>query len=218
MLARARPARTGSLAPRGASLWSRPASSRELAAPPGPEYASLRRNSSPGGEGRSARRGEMLRGLRPVDHVPPGVDVVGALVLVLQVVGVLPDVAADDRRLTVGDRCVLVGLEATARPDPSWISQAQPEPNWFTPAFLNSSWKEAKSPHLFLIASASSPSGSPPPSGLMISPKKEGLEWPPPLLRTTVSLSPSLSRFCSTSLTSLSAHSVPSRAAFALST
>src|SRR4029453_15926824 len=109
MLARARPARTGSLAPRGASLWSRPASSRALAAPPGPEYAWVRRNSSPGGDVDSARGGEMLRGLRPVDHVPPGVDVIGPLVLVLQVIGVLPDVAADDRRVTVGDRCVLVG-------------------------------------------------------------------------------------------------------------
>src|SRR5436190_14655829 len=51
---------------------------------------------------------EVLAGLRPVDDIPPGVDVVGPLVLVLQVVGVLPDVDADDRRVAVGDGSVLV--------------------------------------------------------------------------------------------------------------
>src|SRR5690606_5737410 len=40
----------------------------------------------------------------PVDDVPPGREVVGALVLVLQVVGVLPDVDADDGRLAFHDR------------------------------------------------------------------------------------------------------------------
>src|SRR6187549_2267663 len=44
----------------------------------------------------------------PVDDVPEGVDVFGALVLVLEVVGVLPDVAAQQRGLAVGDRRVLV--------------------------------------------------------------------------------------------------------------
>src|SRR6266550_5630300 len=87
------------------------------------------------------------------------------------------------------------GVETTARPDPSWINHDQPEPNWLTPAFLNSSLKESKSPNLSLIAEARSPSGSPPPSGLMISQKNVWLEWPPPLLRTAVALSPSLSRF-----------------------
>ena len=45
----------------------------------------------------------------PVDDVPPRVDVVGAAVLVVQVVGVLPDVDAEQRRLAVADRVVLVG-------------------------------------------------------------------------------------------------------------
>ncbi len=42
---------------------------------------------------------EALRDLVPVDDVPERVEVVGALVLVLQVVGVLPDVDAEERRL-----------------------------------------------------------------------------------------------------------------------
>ncbi len=42
----------------------------------------------------AARRLEALADLRPVHGVPPGVDVVGALVLVLEVVGVLPHVDA----------------------------------------------------------------------------------------------------------------------------
>src|SRR3954449_4303818 len=49
------------------------------------------------------------RHLVPVDHVPPRLEVVRALVLVLEVVGVLPDVDSDQRRLPRGDRRVLVG-------------------------------------------------------------------------------------------------------------
>src|SRR5262249_32540518 len=58
---------------------------------------------------RSASGGSAVIGrFRPIDHVPPGVEVVGPLVLVLQVVGVLPDVHTDDRGLAVGDRGILV--------------------------------------------------------------------------------------------------------------
>src|SRR5919198_5986758 len=58
---------------------------------------------------RSADRLVALGDLAPVDGVPPRVDVVGAPVLVLQVVGVLPDVDADERGLALGDWVVLVG-------------------------------------------------------------------------------------------------------------
>jgi len=40
--------------------------------------------------------GVVLGHLVPVDHIPPRLEVVGALVLVLEVVGVFPDVAAED--------------------------------------------------------------------------------------------------------------------------
>src|SRR5947209_6198334 len=64
----------------------------------------LRARSAP----RSAHRGEAFSHLWPVHDVPPGVDVVGPAVLVLEVVGVLPDVDAKQRGLTVADRIVLV--------------------------------------------------------------------------------------------------------------
>src|SRR5262249_56234653 len=51
---------------------------------------------------------EALVDLCPVHDVPPRVDVVGAAVLVLQVIRVLPDVDAEHRRLAVHHRIVLV--------------------------------------------------------------------------------------------------------------
>jgi hypothetical protein len=52
--------------------------------------------------------GEALVDLVPVDGVPPGGEVVWALVLVLEVVGVLPDVVAEDG--VVGLSWVAVGV------------------------------------------------------------------------------------------------------------
>src|SRR3972149_4270567 len=67
------------------------------------------------------RRLQPARHLGPVDDVPPGGDVVGPAVLVVEVVGVLPDVDAEDRRLALGERAVLVRRrhdgEAGAAPD-----------------------------------------------------------------------------------------------------
>jgi hypothetical protein len=48
-------------------------------------------------------------GSGPVDHVPPRADVIGTAVLILQVVGVLPNVETDDGVLAFHDRVVLVG-------------------------------------------------------------------------------------------------------------
>src|ERR1700730_17615170 len=56
----------------------------------------------------SPLRSVILRYFRPVHYVPPGFDVVGAAVLVVQVVGVLPNIAAQDRRVAVHQRAVLV--------------------------------------------------------------------------------------------------------------
>ena len=58
---------------------------------------------------RSAGRAEQLGDLVPVDDVPERVDVVRTPVLVLEVVGVLPDVDAQQGGLAVRDRAVLVG-------------------------------------------------------------------------------------------------------------
>src|SRR5947209_966618 len=49
-----------------------------------------------------------LRDLVPGDDVPPRLQVLRAAVLVREVVRVLPDVVAEDRRLTGRDRAVLV--------------------------------------------------------------------------------------------------------------
>ena len=46
--------------------------------------------------------------LRPVDDVPPGVDVVGPAVLILEVVRVLPHVDPEQRLLAIHQRVVLV--------------------------------------------------------------------------------------------------------------
>src|SRR5436190_4101980 len=59
--------------------------------------------------GELPRGAEAARDLGPVNDVPPRVDVVRALVLVLEVVGVLPDGDAEERGLPVGARPVLVG-------------------------------------------------------------------------------------------------------------
>src|SRR5687767_8937287 len=70
------------------------------------------------------------RDLRPVDDVPPGGDVVRPAVLVLQVVGVLPDVDAEDRGHPVRERSVLIGgrghLEDTAVRDEPRPAASEP--------------------------------------------------------------------------------------------
>src|SRR4051812_36258869 len=75
---------------------------------------------------RSARYRLMALGdLAPAHRVPPRVDVVGTPVLILQVVGVLPDVDAQERRLALGDRVVLVG-GADARQPGAVVHEPRP--------------------------------------------------------------------------------------------
>src|SRR5215212_1781435 len=50
----------------------------------------------------------VLRNLRPVNDVPPSFDVIRAAVLVIQVVGVFPDVHTNDRFVAVHQWTVLV--------------------------------------------------------------------------------------------------------------
>src|ERR1700680_3268883 len=47
--------------------------------------------------------------LVPVDHVPPGREIVGAAVLVLEIVGMLPHIITHDGIQAVHQRAVLVG-------------------------------------------------------------------------------------------------------------
>src|SRR4029077_14726263 len=50
-----------------------------------------------------------LCGLIPIDHVPPGIDVIGAYVLILQVVGVLPNINSQNCLAAEQVRRVLIG-------------------------------------------------------------------------------------------------------------
>src|SRR5262249_7565716 len=68
----------------------------------------------------------------PVDDAPPGIDVVRPLVLVLQVVGVLPHVDAEDRCVALHQRAVLVrgavdlqGLAVPREPGPTAAEAAR---------------------------------------------------------------------------------------------
>src|SRR5512132_2826277 len=68
--------------------------------------------------------------LVPGDDVPPGRQIVRTTVLVAEVVGVLPDVDAEKRRVSLGERRVLVGgrvrLERRAVPDEPAPAAAEP--------------------------------------------------------------------------------------------
>ncbi|ENH91544.1 phosphomannomutase [Pseudomonas aeruginosa VRFPA02] len=66
------------------------------------------------------------RDLPPVDHVVESADVFRAAVLVLQVIGVLPYVQAEDRRIAVHQRAVLVA--AALHQQAALGSHAEPGP------------------------------------------------------------------------------------------
>src|SRR6202158_4757141 len=52
--------------------------------------------------------GIALADLAPVHGIPPRLEVIGAAVLVIEIIGVLPDVVAEQCALAVHDRTVLV--------------------------------------------------------------------------------------------------------------
>src|SRR3954467_8926574 len=154
-------------------------SRRSIVTPKGLLFTARKIPARPSVLRRSAVRGvEPLRHLVPVDHVPPRLQVVRALVLVLEVVGVLPDVDPDQRRLAGGDRRVLVrgagdgepgaivDEPGPAAPEPR---EPPPPPTCPPPAAFTCSLSWSRPPNVSPIRLASSPEGSPPPSGLMIS-------------------------------------------------
>src|SRR5579863_5133813 len=76
---------------------------------------------------------------------------------------------------------------------PPWLtSQPHPEPNCLAVVSLKVFLKASKSPKSLLIWSARTPEGAPPPPDLgdaMMFQNMVWLEWPPPLLRTTLRMS-----------------------------
>src|SRR4051812_5951776 len=79
-----------------------------------PAHRSSAKNAAPRpGHGSNAERagfcgGVALGDLAPVHHVPPRLEIIGTAVLVRQVIGMLPDVVAEQRAPAVHDRSVLV--------------------------------------------------------------------------------------------------------------
>ena len=47
--------------------------------------------------------------LVPVDDIPPGIEILGTAVLVLQIVGMLPHVVAENGKEAIGSGVILVG-------------------------------------------------------------------------------------------------------------
>src|SRR5688500_13766615 len=78
--------------------------------------------------------------LRPIHHVPPRSDVIGTTVLVLQVVGVLPDVASENRVLPFHQRIVLIrragDRQLAAVVDQPHPPAAEPAGSGFAPLLL----------------------------------------------------------------------------------
>src|SRR5262245_49493889 len=54
-------------------------------------------------------RTEILRHKIPVDQIPPRGDVGRSSILVIQIIGVLPDITGEQRRLAVTERAASVG-------------------------------------------------------------------------------------------------------------
>src|SRR5690606_13231594 len=101
-------------------------------------------------------------------------------------------------------------------------SQAHPDPNRPAAAAANFSLKASNDPNAWLIASASSPVGAPPPplpAGAMIVQNREWLTCPPTLFRAAVRRSSGTSFSRATTCSGgRSARGVPSRALLALVT
>ena len=118
-LAAGRPALHPQLSPPAGSAVSDPA--RCLA-------GASRRSAAGRRSASSAGAAKPLGDLGPVDDVPPRVDVVGAAVLVLQVVGVLPHVDAQQRSLA-GRRSGCPGWPCPRSPSPSRRARARTSPS-----------------------------------------------------------------------------------------
>src|SRR5205823_10042209 len=101
-------------------------------------------------------------------------DVVGPAVLVIEIIGVFPNVEAEKRCISVHERTVLVRGGYDFELSTFVLNQhAQPLPKRPTPAAANFSLNASKLPNADLISSASLPLGSPPAFGPRIFQKKE---------------------------------------------
>ncbi len=134
---------------------------------PGPAVPRLRRTAV-----RASALGQVLGGEVPVEQlVDHRIDVVGTPVLVVEVVGVLPDVDRQQRLLALGERDLGVAglddLELAAVEDQPAPAGAELR---VTRGRANSFLKLSKPPKSASIIGASLPGGLPPPPGLQAVP------------------------------------------------
>src|SRR4051812_4638078 len=57
---------------------------------------------------RSVLGAVVLRDLSPIHHIPPGLDVIGPAILVIEIIGVFPDIDAEQRGIALHQRAILV--------------------------------------------------------------------------------------------------------------
>jgi len=92
----------------------------------------------------------------PVHDIPPGGQVIGAAVLVLEVVGVLPDVVAEDRIVALGKGESWLGVETTlSLPPAKMIQPTRSRTAWR--CLIEALLDVSKSPKSALICSAMRP-------------------------------------------------------------
>jgi hypothetical protein len=91
-----------------------------------------------------------------------------AAVLVVEIVGVLPDVAGQERGLPCASGVSALDVLTIFNTSPSCTSQTHPLPNWARAASLKAVLKASKLPNVAVIRSASLPVGAPPPLGFML--------------------------------------------------
>ena len=102
--------------------------------------------------------GETLGDSVPVNDIVPGVDIVRTPILVVQVVGVLPDINTEIGVLPCEIGLSWLAVDSTTRPPlPSTESQAQPLPKRVRAAFLRLPLKSSRLPNVLSIALAKSP-------------------------------------------------------------
>src|SRR5579864_4401403 len=75
---------------------------------PAGRSSSTAERTRPGADSGLSPGVEQPRDLGPVDDVPPGLEVCGTLVLILEVIGVLPHVDAEQRLVALHVRRVLI--------------------------------------------------------------------------------------------------------------
>lgn len=126
----------------------------------------------------------------PVDDVPDGVEIIGAAVLIFQIIRVFPNVYTKDGGLSFRQRIVLIGgagdgeFAVFADDEPCPTGTETGKTRGFELCF-----EFVKAAERGVDGICQAPEGAPPPSGDRAVQKPLWLACPPPLLRTAVRMS-----------------------------